>query len=173
VHKNRDKQGLGDVQMRKTTIKCRAVVRGIAKGEALVTSQPISFWGGLDPKSGVITDRRHELHGKNVSGKVLVFPHGRGSVSGTTVLLESIRRNKAPVAIVNLETEPIIAVGAVLAEKMYGKIIPIVDKPERNPMEIIRTGDFVKVNANSSVIEVTRRQYTTNIVRPSKIENHK
>jgi len=157
VHKNRDEQELGDVQMRKTTIKCRVVVRGIAKGEALVTSQPISFWGGLNPKSGVITDRRHELHGKNVSGKVLVFPYGTGSVSGTTVLLEASRRNKAPKAIVNLETEPIIAVGAILAEKMYGKTIPIVDRPERNPIEIIRTGDLVKVDAKLGLIEVTRR----------------
>lgn len=144
--------------MRKITIKCRVVVKGITKGEALVTSQPISFWGGLDPKSGMIIDRRHELYGKIVSEKVLVFPYGKGSVSGTTVLLEAIRRNKAPIAIVNLVTDPIIAASAVLAEKMYGKIIPIVDKPERNPIEVISTGDFVKVDANSSVIEVTKRQ---------------
>lgn len=143
--------------MRKIIIKCHAVVRGIAEGEALVTSKPISFWGGLDPKSGVIIDRRHELCGKNVSGKVLVFPYGRGSVSGTTVLLEASRCDKNPRAIVNLETEPIMAVAAILAEKMYGKIVPIVDEPERNPIKVIRTGDLVKVDATSGVIEVTRR----------------
>ena len=142
--------------MRKIVIKCRAVVEGIAKGEALVTHQPLSLWGGLDPKSGLITDRRHELYGKKVSGKILVFPRGKGSVSGTTVLLEAIRLDKAPLAIVNLETEPIIAVGAVLAKKMYGKVVPIVDKPERNPMEIIRTGDLVKVDAKMGIVEVIK-----------------
>jgi len=114
------------------------------------------LWGGLDPKSGLITDRRHELYGKKVSGKILVFPRGKGSVSGTTVLLEAIRLDKAPLAIVNLETEPIIAVGAVLAKKMYGKVVPIVDKPERNPMEIIRTGDLVKVDAKMGIVEVIK-----------------
>lgn len=143
--------------MRKIIIKCCAVIRGVAKGEALVTSQPISFWGGLDPKSGVVMDVRHELYGKNISGKVLVFPYGIGSVSGTTVFLEASRCGKAPIAIVNLETEPIIAVGVILAEKLYGKTIPIVDKPERNPIEVIRTNDLVRVNANLGVIEVTRR----------------
>ncbi|MEM3728528.1 MAG: DUF126 domain-containing protein [Candidatus Bathyarchaeia archaeon] len=142
--------------MGKLVMKCHAVVEGIADGEALVTSQPLSLWGGFNPKSGLITDRRHELYGKRVSGKVLVFPHGKGSVSGTTVLLESIRLGKAPIAIVNLETDPVIALGAVLAEKMYGKVVPIVDKPEINPMEVIRTGDFVKVNARIGIIEVTR-----------------
>lgn len=151
--------------MRKIIIKCRVVVGGIAEGEALVTSQPISFWGGLDPKSGVITDRRHELYGKNASGKILVFPYGMGSVSGTTVLLEASRCDKAPRAIVNLETEPIIAGGAILAEKMYGKIIPIVDKPERNPMEVIRTGDLVKVDAKLGVIEVTRRHVQEELIQ--------
>lgn len=83
-----------DDAVEKIVMKCRVVVEGIAEGEALVTSQPLSLWGGLDPKSGLITERRHELYGKRVSGKVLVFPYGKGSVSGTTVLLESIRLGK-------------------------------------------------------------------------------
>ena len=132
-------------------------MKGIAEGEALVTSQPISFWGGLNPKSGVIADRRHELYGKSVSGKVLVFPYGVGSVSGTTVFLESIRCGKAPRAIINLETEPIIAVGAILAEKMYEKVVPIVDRPERNPIEAVETGDLVKVDARLGLIEVDKQ----------------
>lgn len=140
----------------KIVIKCRGVVEGVAEGEALVTGQPLSLWGGLDPKSGMIIDRRHKLHGKKVSGKVLVFPCGKGSVSGTTVLLESIRLDKAPAAIVNLETDPVIALGAVLAKRMYGKAVPIVDKPEKNPMEVISTGDFVKIDAKRGIIEVTK-----------------
>jgi len=145
---------VGDAEMRKIIIKCNPVVKGIVRGEAIVTSQPISFWGEIDPESGLITDKRHELYGENVSGKVLVFPYGRGSVSGTTVFLESIRQDKGPLAIINLETEPIIAVAAILAEKLYGKTVPIVDKPERNPINIIMTGDVVKVDAELGLIEV-------------------
>jgi predicted aconitase with swiveling domain len=140
--------------MGKIIIKCRSVMRGFAEGEALVTNQPISFWGGLDPKSGLIVDKRHELWGKNVSGKILIFPYGRGSVSGTTVLLEAIRYDKAPKAIINIETEPIIAVAAVLAEKIYGKTVPIVDRPEVNPIDFIKTDDVVKVDATEGIIEV-------------------
>jgi len=140
--------------MEKIIIKCRSVVGGFAEGEALVTNQPISFWGGLDPKSGLIVDKRHELWGKNVSGKILIFPYGRGSVSGTTVLLEAIRCDKAPKAIINIETEPIIAVAAVLAEKIYGKTVPIVDRPEVNPIDVIKTDDIVKVDATAGIIEV-------------------
>lgn len=144
--------------MKTIMIKCHSIIEGVAEGEALVTHQPVSFWGALDPNSGLITDRRHELYGENVSGKILVFPYGKGSVSGTTVFLEAIRQGKAPIAIVNLETEAIIAVAAVLAEKMYGKIVPIVDKPEKNPIEIIVTGDIVKVDAKIGLVEVVKRE---------------
>ena len=143
--------------MKKITIKCHTLVKGIAQGEALVSNQPISLWGGLDPRTGLIIDRRHELCGKDISGKVLIFPYGAGSCSSSAVLLEASRCDKAPSAIVNLETDPIIAIGAILADKMYGKIIPIVDKPEKNPFKMVKTDDFVRVDANAGKIEVLRK----------------
>lgn len=130
------------------------MAKGIAEGEALVTGQPISFWGGIDPETGVIIDKRHELYGKSVAGKILVFPYAKGSVSATTVLLEAIRCGSAPKAIVNIETDPVIAVASLLAEKLYGRVIPIVDKPEVDPTKVVRTGSVVKVDAISGFIEV-------------------
>lgn len=140
--------------MKRVTIRCRPVARGIAESEALVTDQPISFWGGIDPKSGMIIDRRHELYGKSVAGKVLIFPYAKGSVSATTVLLEAVRCGSAPKAIVNVEADPVIAVASLLAEKLYGKAIPIVDRPEVDPTKAVRTGNTVKVDAISGFIEV-------------------
>jgi predicted aconitase with swiveling domain len=144
--------------MGRVSFKCRPVTRGLAEGEALVTRQPISFWGGLDPAAGVIIDKRHELYGKSVAGKVLIFPYAKGSVSATTVLLEAVRCNSAPVAIVSIEIDPVVAVAAFLAEKLYGKMIPIVDKPEINPLEAIKSGDLVRVDAVNGVVEVLRSQ---------------
>ena len=144
--------------MRKIRIRCHIVFKGIAEGEALTTEQPLCLYDSLDPKSGNIINRRHELFGENVSGKILVFPYGIGSSTSSATILEASRCGKAPKAIVNLETEPVIAVGAVLAEKLYGRIIPIVDKPETNLIELIKKGDIVKVDANQGLIELIRTQ---------------
>jgi len=141
----------------KITIKCVPVVQGIARGEALVTRQPLCLYDSLDPKSGRIVNRRHDLYGKNVSGKILIFPRGIGSSTSAATILEAIRCNKAPNAIINLETEPIIAVGAILAEKLYGKTIPIVHRPEKNPADLIETRDLTEVNASQGRIELLKR----------------
>jgi predicted aconitase with swiveling domain len=143
--------------MRRIVIKCSAVLNGVAEGEALVTKQPLCLYDSLDPRSGFITNRRHGLYGKNVSGKVLVFPYGIGSTTSSATILEASRCNKNPCAIVNLETEPLIAVGAILSEKLYGRVIPIVDKPETNPMEVIEERDMIKVDANVGFIEVIKK----------------
>ena len=133
----------------KTVKLCgRSVVAGRAQGLALVSAQPISFFGGLDPDSGVVIERGHELEGEKVTGKVLVFPRGKGSTVGSYVIYAMKRKGTAPAAIVNVETEPIIASGCVLAE------IPLVDKLDRNPVEVIRTGNFVRVLADKGVVEV-------------------
>lgn len=135
-------------------IRCNPLVKGISSGVALVTSQPISFWGGLDPKTGILTERDHELRGQSVAGTILVFPSGKGSSTTSAILLEAIRRRKAPAAIVNLKTEPILVVGALIAEKLYGHTLPIVDTPETDPTKVIRSGDWVEVNANAGWIQV-------------------
>ncbi len=103
-----------------------ALVPGAASGEALVTDTPLSFWGGLDPDTGEVIDRRHPLSGETVSGRVLVMPAGRGSCTASGVLLEAIRHGVAPAAIVLSRPDPIIGLGAILGEELYGRTVPVV-----------------------------------------------
>ena len=100
----------------------RKICSGKATGEALVTTMGISFFGGVDPESGVVVERGHELEGQSIAGKVLVFPTGKGSTVGSYTLYRLQRGGKAPAAIVNAECETIIAVGCIIAE------IPCVDQ---------------------------------------------
>ena len=151
--------------MRKIRIRCHIVFKGIAEGEALTTEQPLCLYDSLDPKSGNIINRRNELFGENVSGKILVFPYGIGSSTSAATILEASRCNKAPKAIVNLETEPIIAVGALLAQRLYGKTIPIVHRPETDPADVIERHDSVRVNADVGLIEVLRHGRSLGSVR--------
>jgi len=140
----------------KLTIKGRGVIRGVAEGLALVSGQNLSLWGGFNPKTGLIIDRRHELYGQQVRGNVLVFPYGKGSTTGAIVFLEAVKCGNAPAAIVNIKTEPILASGALMAQIFYRKSIPIVDKLDRNPVEVIRTNDYVRVNGDKGLVEIRR-----------------
>jgi predicted aconitase with swiveling domain len=122
------------------------VVPGRAEGEALVTSQSISFFGGVDPRTGTITDRRHELFGRSIAGKVAVFPFGKGSCAGSLIMLELVRVGKAPAAIVNINTEPILATGPIISKHFYGKNIPILALDEGS-FKKIKTGQHLTVDA--------------------------
>jgi predicted aconitase with swiveling domain len=106
--------------------KGRTLVPGEARGPALVLSEPLSFWGGLDPVSGAIIDAHHPQRGAVVTGTVLVMPGGRGSSSSSSILAEAIRAGTAPAAIVLAEADPIIALGAIIARELYGASIPII-----------------------------------------------
>ena len=116
-------------------IRGRGLVEGTAKGEILVTSEPISFYGGVDPRSGRIVDKKHALYGKSIAGKILVFPYGKGSTVGSYVILSLAKNGVAPAAIVNILSEPIIIIGCVLAG------IPLMDRPEKNPIQTLQTGE--------------------------------
>ncbi len=132
------------------TMQGRPVVAGSAAGEAVVSAQPISLWGGLDAKTGEIIDRRHELSGQCVTGKVFVLPRGKGSSTGSAVLLDSIRAGTAPAAIVLGRLDPIIALGAIVADEMWHKSIPVVGLADDDLTEI-KTGDRVGVEADGTV----------------------
>jgi predicted aconitase with swiveling domain len=99
---------------------------GEAEGEALVFSQPLSFWGGIDAETGDIIDHSHPGLGQNVAGRILVMPSGRGSSSSSSVLAEAIRRGTAPAGILMERPDPILAVGAIVAEFLYGISMPLV-----------------------------------------------
>lgn len=99
---------------------------GEGEGEVLALTEPLSFWGGVDEETGVISDTHHPQHGASVAGRLLVMPGGRGSSSSSSVLAELIRAGVAPAAIVLGERDPIIALGAMVAEALYGRTVPVV-----------------------------------------------
>jgi predicted aconitase with swiveling domain len=120
-------------------IAANCILPGTSRGRLLSTRQPISFWGCVDPATGNISDKRHDLYGESVSGRVLVFPHGKGSSTGSLMMLELLRLNLAPAAIVNIRTEPLLATGPVVGKHFYGKTFPIVNVAESD-FHLLETG---------------------------------
>ena len=110
-------------------IQGRSIYRGHAKGEALVTSQAISFFGGIDPETGLVVELGHELEGQDITGKVLVFPTGKGSTVGSYTLYRLKHSGHAPAAILNAECETITAVGCIIAEIPCLDKLPILEIP--------------------------------------------
>jgi len=132
------------------------VVPGTGEGKVLKTSQSISFWGGVDPATGLINDPRHELFNHSVADRVLVFPFGKGSSTGSLIMLELVRINKAPAAIVNVRTEPILATGPIVSKHFYGKEIPVICLDEKS-FQMLKTGQNVTVNATENVILISNQ----------------
>ncbi|MEW5955412.1 MAG: DUF126 domain-containing protein [Candidatus Micrarchaeota archaeon] len=120
----------------------RKISKGKAAGEALVSTQPISFYGGVDPSDGKVVEKGHELEGKSIAGKVLVFPQGKGSTVGSYTLYRLKKNGVAPAAIINKEAETIVAVGAIISE------IPMVDKLPLTAYAALKTGIKIEVNAD-------------------------
>ena len=128
----------------------RPVVPGAAAGTALVTAEPLSFWGGLNTATGEIVDRRHELSGRIVTGRVFVLPRGKGSSTASACLLESIRAGTAPAAIITARTEPVLALGSIVADELYGRSVPIVVLAEE-AFRSIQDGDRLTVEPDGTV----------------------
>jgi len=115
----------------------RVIYGGSAEGTALVSSTPMSFYGGVDPNTGIVVERGHELQGQSVKGRVLVFPNGKGSTVGSYIMYRLKKNGASPLAIINEKCETIVAVGAIISE------IPCVDKIEIGK---IKTGDYVRID---------------------------
>jgi predicted aconitase with swiveling domain len=129
------------------TINCRKISKGVATAGALVSSEPISFFGGVDPDTGTVIETGHPLEGKSIAGKILMFPNGKGSTVGSYTLYRLSKNKMAPAAIINLECEPIVAVGAIISQ------IPAVDKPEKD-ISFIKNGDIVTVDGMNGRIMI-------------------
>ncbi len=110
-------------------LRSQVLVAGAGAGSVLRLEEPLSFWGGVDPMTGRIIDRRHRRCGESVSGRVLVMPYGRGSSSSSSVLLEGVRLGTAPAAVVLRELDGILALGAAVARELYAKSPPVVVLP--------------------------------------------
>ncbi len=131
-------------------VKGRGISKGIASGTALVSTRSISFLGDIDPISGIIIEKDSDLFSEIVANRVLVFPNGKGSTVGSYVLYQLMKNGVAPCAMINIESEAIVAVGAIISD------IPLVDCLQTNPLDIIHDGDMILVNGTEGYVEVMR-----------------
>jgi predicted aconitase with swiveling domain len=126
-----------------TSVVARVIKAGVAEGAALVSTQALGFLGVVDPDSGLVTETTHELYGQSVAGKILVFPTGKGSTVGSYTIYRLKKSGHAPLAIINRESEPIVAVGAIISN------IPMVDEVD---ISQIHSGDHVRVDGANVTI---------------------
>lgn len=127
-------------------MKGRMISPGKAKGKAIVSSEPIGFYGGIDAKTGIVIEKGHPLEGKCITDKILVFPCGKGSTVGSYVIYGLKKNGVAPAGIVNKETETIVATGVILAG------IPCVDQID---IEKIKNGDSIALDAENGEVKIT------------------
>jgi len=133
-------------------IAAACILPGSGSGRLLFTRQAISFWGCVDPRTGRISDKRHELFGESITQKILMFPYGKGSSTGSLMLLELLRLNLAPAAIINIRTEPLLATGPVVGKHFYGKTFPIVNIRDSD-------FDFLKNGMDAVIFSQKNRSY--------------
>ncbi|MGE5607428.1 MAG: DUF126 domain-containing protein [Bacteroidota bacterium] len=134
--------------MKQLTLQGRKIVEGKVQGEALVTKECISFMGSINPKTGFVIERGHELEGKCLQGKILVFPSSKGSTGGSYMLYDVVKNGVGPIGIVNIEAESIVVIGAIIAD------LPMVDRIDINQIE---TGDFITMDASTGLITVQKK----------------
>lgn len=142
-------------QAARIVLRGRKVVGGTAEGEALVTRERISGWGGIDPRTGTIIETRHELRGRSFAGKVLVFPGAKGSSGWSNQFHLARLCGAAPAAMLFNEMTTKIALGAVVTHA------PAMTDFDQDPLAVIATGDWVRVDADNGVVEVTKRGEAT------------
>ena len=135
--------------MRALTFKGRRIVEGTRTAKALVSAKPISFLGGVDPADGKIIEKKHDLCGTCIKDKVLIFPHGHGSTVGSYVMYSLAKKGLGPAAIINRTADPVVVVGAIIAN------IPMIDKVD---IEKFRTGDTVEVDGCKGVARILKHK---------------
>lgn len=130
----------------------RKVVGGKVCGEALVSKVPVTFVGGADPITGILTEVGHPLQGCSLAGKILVYPTGKGSTGSSYRIYDMAMRKTGPIAFLQIKAEPVATIGAIMAG------MPVVDSLEPNPIETIETGDFLEVDADAGTVLVTKKK---------------
>ena len=129
-------------------LKARKIVEGYVEGEAIVTKEGISFMGTVNPKTGYIIERKHEIEGECLKGKILVYPRGKGSTGGSYMLYDVVKNGVGPAGIINVEGESVTVIGAIIAE------LPMVDQADISEIE---TGDYVYLDATNGNIKVVKK----------------
>ena len=133
-------------------MKAKPVTAGIVEGEAIVSRMPISFTGGMDPETGIIREPGHDLEGESVAGRILVFPTGKGSTTGSWQFYAAFKRGNAPKGIINGRAEGVVAVSAIITNT------PMVHELEEDPCKCIEDGDFVRINADEGYVEIEKQK---------------
>jgi predicted aconitase with swiveling domain len=139
-------------------LKGKGYTDGIVEAEAIVSQKPFGFWQGIDTETGIVKDARHDLYGQSIQGKVFIYPYGRGSTANSGVFVDAIRNRMAPAALVNLKTEPMIIIGAVLAEECYQVKVPVLDQLDPDPIETVKSGDIVRVDGKAGTLEIVKQK---------------
>jgi hypothetical protein len=134
--------------MRTIILRGRPIVSGHVEGLALVSMEPISFLGGVDPDSGTIIEKNHDLQGKSITKKILCFPNGHGSTVGSYVLYSLAKKGIGPKAIINQSADPVIVVGAIIA------VIPMIDQVD---IKQIQTDDEVEVDGEKGTVKIRKK----------------
>ncbi len=140
--------------MSKIILQGRKVAGGCAEGEAIVTSETLSGWGGVDPASGTIIESRHELKGQSFKGKVLVFRGAKGSSGWSIVFHRARLLNGIPKAVIFNQMTSKVALGTVVMH------IPAVTDLDQDPLDVIESGDWVKVDGDTGIVEITKKKQT-------------
>jgi len=145
--------------MAKIILRGHKGIGGIAEGEALVSKNALSYIfdiGGIwnEPMSAKVTNKKEmpDWYGKDLAGKVLVFPTGRGGIFSTAMLMGLVKKGLGPKAMINVKTHPVFTYASIVLD------IPTVDRLNKNPCEVIETGDWVKVDAQKGTVEVTKKK---------------
>jgi len=133
------------LQATKKTLRGRGITSGRCRGTALVSEKPLTFLGGVDPNSGIIIEKNHDLKGESIKDKILCFPSGHGSTVGSYVLYSLVKRGLGPKAIVNQVADTVVVVGAIIAE------IPMIDQID---IKQIQTGDIVEVDGEEGIVKM-------------------
>jgi Cys-tRNA(Pro)/Cys-tRNA(Cys) deacylase len=135
------------------TLQAKIIIPGEAHGLALVSNEPLSFWGGYDWQTGEIIDRRHELSGAFARGKILAIPFTRGSSTTTAVLLEAIRAGTAPAAILTTDVDFFFALASVVADELYSSPLPLIALDEKD-FKRLKTGDNIQIRKDGLIIVI-------------------
>ena len=133
-------------------LKGKVINEGNVEGEAIVSRLPFSFLGDLEMDTGKIMVKGHDLEGENIKGKILVFPTGKGSTAAGNVLFEAKLKGNAPIGMIIKEAEPVIAMVAIMND------IPAIHNLSRNPVEAIKTGDHIKLDADAGVVQIMQKR---------------
>jgi len=137
--------------MTELILKGRKLSGGKAEGEAVVSHETIMFRSCVDRETGIVIEKNHELEGVNLTGKILVYPTGKGSTGSAFWIYGLSRNNAAPRGIINIKADNIIVVGAIISN------IPMIDQLDRDPTQIIKTGDYLELDADSGIVKIRGR----------------